>query len=81
MAAPTAAARKPGTFTFAQSVTGDTVLSTPANGVYCGSAGTITVTMDGDGADVEFTVTAGMLLRIRISGVNATGVTGVVVLW
>ena len=81
MAAPASAARKPGTFTFAQSVSGDTPLSTPCNGIYCGASGTITATMEGDGANVSFVVTAGMLLRVRATAINATGVTGVVALW
>ena len=84
MAAPSAARRKPGVFTFAQAVNGDTTLDTPANAIYVGGAGTLTIYMDGDNDPVTVVLPAGKTLRARVRRIIPTGsptATGVVAFW
>lgn len=52
-----------------------TDLTYVSRAIYCGGAGTLTVTPAGGGSNVAYTVVAGAVLPIRVSRVLSTGTT------
>jgi hypothetical protein len=57
-------------------VVGDAVLSPPCRAFHCNTAGTVTVRLAGDTADVTLTCTAGTVYPYSVVIFRATALTG-----